>query len=441
ENVHPLHGLAKELLIKVDAWNIINGKLLVALSRAPYSKCLFPRVRVFELWFGSDSFGKSSSVRPSTIRANIGDFVSRLFQMALAANKIKISGSCFKWCLPESARPYFIQLVLKLCQSFKHIEYNIRSDYDKFTSQQVDTIRELLHLNYNINDDCEETLQLARQNAPTLQSLTICFNSVTDISSLVQDYDGSYAEYPCLRTLELRNDSELDTLYSDDVRFSRTELNILRLPVFAGAITFPGLRRLCIQIDYPFGDDTLFRGNSATLEYLDLQLFPALIDRVNHYKVFTPESHPKLRYIRTTQLVNYELPNFATAEEYVRFALSVEPHAQVRMIHDLPYDADLIPIPPLFDGFTDLHTLSMPNMCPVFRDVVSLIKSLPNLTYLCTYSPTFGRMPKGVTVRKLPAYVISKYAPVSERFRRWHFDYEHNCKPSEIARCVLLLAL
>ncbi|KAJ2100374.1 hypothetical protein GGI09_002305, partial [Coemansia sp. S100] len=242
--------------------------------------------------------------------------------MAPAASKIKISGYCFKWCLPEPAMPYFIQLVLKLCQSFKHIEYDIRSDYDKLTNQQVDTIRDLVHLDYYINDDKEEALQLARQNAPTLQSLIIYFSSITDISSLIQDSDGSYAEYPCLRTLELHNDSELDRLYSDDVLFSRTELNILRLPVFAGAIPFPGLRRLCIQIDYPFGDDTLFRGNSATLEYLDLQLFPAFIDRVNHYKVFTPDSHPKLRYIRTIQLVNYKLPNFATAEAYMRFALS-----------------------------------------------------------------------------------------------------------------------
>ncbi|KAJ2257429.1 hypothetical protein GGI13_000909 [Coemansia sp. RSA 455] len=284
--------------------------------------------------------------------------------MAPAASKIKISGCYFKLYLPEPARPYFIQLVLKLCQSFKHIEYDIRSDYDKFTSQQVDTIRELVHLDYYINDDKEETLQLARQNAPTLQSLIIYFSSITDISSLIQDYDGSYAEYPCLRTLELHNDSELDTLYSDDVSFSRTELNISRLPGFAGAIPFPGLRRLCIQIDYPFGDETLFRGNSASLEYLELQLFPALIDRVNHYKVFTPESHPRLWCVKIYQMDDYKLPNFATAEEYVRFALSVGPHAQVRMIDDLPYNADLIPIPPLFDGFTDIHTLSLPNMCP-----------------------------------------------------------------------------
>ncbi|KAJ2066515.1 hypothetical protein GGI03_001244 [Coemansia sp. RSA 2337] len=362
--------------------------------------------------------------------------------MAPAASKIKISGYCFKWCLPEPAMPYFIQLVLKLCQSFKHIKYEIYCFDYKFTSQQVDKICDLVHLDYNIRDDCEEALQLARQNAPTLQSLVIYFSSVTDISSLIQDSDGSYAEYPFLRTLELRNDTGLGMSYDlESTLPRRSKRDISRLPVFAGAIPFPGLRRLCIRMDYPFGDDMLFRGNSATLEYLDLQLFPALIDRVKHHKVFTPVSHPRLWCVKIHQMDDFKLPNFETAEEYVRFALSVGPHAQVRMIDDLPYNADLIPIPPLFDGFTDIRTLSLSNTCPAFWDVVSLITRLPNLSYLCTNSPRFGWMPSGVTVRKLPAFVISKYAPMSERFRRWHFDYEYNCKPSEIARCVLLLAL
>ncbi|KAJ2755102.1 hypothetical protein GGI19_001916 [Coemansia pectinata] len=347
-------------------WTIFNGKLLESLSRAPYSGRLFPRVRLIEVWFNSETPRKSFSVRPSTIRANI---------------------------------------------------------------------------NYNIKDNCEETLRLARQNAPTLQFLVIYFSSVKDISSLIQDPGGSYVEYPCLRTLELRNDTELDTLYSEDVMFSWTELNISRFPVFVGAILFPRLRRLRVKMDYQFGDDTLFRGNAATLQYVDFQLFPAFIDSVSKLKVFTPDRHPKLHYVRTYQMVNYRIPNFATAEEYVRFALSVGPHAQVRKIDDLPYDADFQLFPPLFEGFTDIRILSLSNTCLEFWDVVYLIESLPNLSYLYTNSPRFGRMPRGVTVRKLPAYVISKYAPMSERFRCWHFVYGYDSRPNEMARCVLLLAL
>ncbi|KAJ2055846.1 hypothetical protein GGI17_006490 [Coemansia sp. S146] len=175
----------------------------------------------------------------------------------------------------------------------------MRFDYDKFMSQQVDTIRDLVHLDYGINDDCEEALQIARQNAPTLQSLVIYFSSVKDISSLIQGTGGSYVEYPHLRTLGLCNDVSLGMSYDlESTLPHRSKRDTVRLPVFAGAIPFPGLRCLRVKMDYPFGDDTLFRGNAATLEYVDFQLFPAFIDRVCKYKVFTPDSHPKLRYVR-----------------------------------------------------------------------------------------------------------------------------------------------
>ncbi|KAJ2871461.1 hypothetical protein H4R27_006740, partial [Coemansia aciculifera] len=59
-------------------------------------------------------------------------------------------------------------------------------------NQQIDMIRDLVYLNYGINDGCEEALRLARQNVPTLQSLIIYFSSVKDISSLIQDPGGSY---------------------------------------------------------------------------------------------------------------------------------------------------------------------------------------------------------------------------------------------------------
>ncbi|KAJ2458034.1 hypothetical protein GGF42_002321 [Coemansia sp. RSA 2424] len=441
EIVYPAHDLARELYIKVEAWDVFNGKLSQALSHAPCNGCSFPRARLVKLYFDSREHHDISRRRLSTIRENISEFVDRLLQMAPSACKIDLYGLHVSWHLPEPAKPYFAQLVLQLFQNYKRVSYSVYTS-DKLTSCQVNTIRDLVDLNYSINDDCSNWLQLVRQSESTLQSLVIYLSKVVDISPLIQHADGSYAEYPCLHTLELRNDLSLDFAY--DIRPNkqrRTKRDIARLPVFHGAVPFPRLRHLRIQIDYPFGDDTLFRGSATTLEYLDLQLMHTLIDRIKKCKVFTPTSHPKLQYVKINKIDNHKMPNFRTAEAYLRFALSIAPHAQVRKIEGLPFGDEFQSVPLLFDGYSDIRILSLSGTCVRFWDVVALINSLPNLEYLVTDAPTLGPMPKGVSFAKLPAYVLSKYAPMSERFRRWHSLGCRLYEESEVAKCVLLLAL
>ncbi|KAJ1671975.1 hypothetical protein GGF38_000394 [Coemansia sp. RSA 25] len=361
--------------------------------------------------------------------------------MAPSACKIDLCGLHVSWHLPGPAKPYFAQLVLQLCQNYKHVSYSIDTG-DKLTSCQVNTIRDLVDLNYSINDDCSNCLQLVRQSESTLRSLVIYLSKVVDISRLIQHADGSYVEYPCLHTLELRNDVSLNfSYYIRPTKQRRTKRDIARLPVFHGAVPFPRLRRLRIQIDYPFGDDTLFRGSATTLEYLDLQLMHTLIDRIKTCKVFTPTSHPKLQYVKINKIDDHKVPNFRTAEAYLRFALSIAPHAQVRQIEGLPFGDEFQSIPPLFDGYSDIRVLSLSGTRVMFWDVVALIKSLPNLAYLVTDAPTLGPMPKGVSFAKLPAYILSKYAPMSERFRRWHSLGCRLYEESEVVKCVLLLAL
>ncbi|KAJ1817195.1 hypothetical protein LPJ60_004955 [Coemansia sp. RSA 2675] len=362
--------------------------------------------------------------------------------MAPAADKISISGIHCEWHLPKNVQPYFLAFMLKLCQSFKHIEYRVSYSAETFSSRQIDTIRELVYLQYYIHDDCEQALQLARQNAPTLKTLIIFISCVSDISHLIQDTNGGYTQYPCLRTLELHNDVSLSFSYEMmSIAPRRSKQAMARLPAFAGATPFPGLRRLSIQIDYPFSDDVLFRGNEATLEYLDLQLSHTLIDRIRKYKVFTPDSHPKLQYVKIRQFRDDRVRNFTSTEAYVRFVLGIAPHAQVREIESLPFDAKFPLFQALFEGVPDIQILELSVIRLTFWDIVSLVKSLPNLTYLYTQHPKFGRMPRGVTVKELPEYVLSKHAPVSERFRRWYIGCTSEYRPNELARCVLLLAL
>ncbi|KAJ2108743.1 hypothetical protein GGI16_001008 [Coemansia sp. S142-1] len=295
-----------------------------------------------------------------------------------------------------------------------------------------------------INDNFRYLMQLARQSAQTLQSLVVRFEEPGDLSELFRPKPG-FAEYPCLRTLKLYKETYLSPLFIPQ-HLLQPNMDITKLPVFPGATPFPKLRRLCIDCDYPFGDDTFFRGNAATLEYLDIQLYPTTVGIFRKHAVITSTSHPKLQFVNINLVSDPSVLSFADAEERLQFMLSIAPCASVRKISgQIPKQ-----VLPIFFDFTCIRMLSVPDTYVDFWDVVNVVKSLPLLSYLHTRVPSLGPMPTDVTPRMLPAYVIETYATLSNRFRHWHFEcqvkvggrvVQESVKTDKAALCVLLLAL
>ncbi|KAJ2097919.1 hypothetical protein GGI09_003576 [Coemansia sp. S100] len=95
----------------------------------------------------------------------------------------------------------------------------------------------------------------------------------------------------------------------------------------------------------------------------------------------------------------------------------------------------------LFGSHSSIQVLLLPSLRPEFGDVIAVIKSLPLLSDLQTSVPRLGPMPDGVTPDTLPEHVISNYAPMGRRFRCWHLNIGYANICSEVATCVLLLAL
>ncbi|KAJ2875509.1 hypothetical protein GGH93_001528 [Coemansia aciculifera] len=89
------------------------------------------------------------------------------------------------------------------------------------------------------------------------------------------------------------------------------------------------LQRLNIKANYPFGEDTLFRGNAATLEYLSMRMDPETVSMFKKYNVFTPTSHPKLQCVEVGDMLDLVPAPFATSVEYTRFVLAMAPGASV----------------------------------------------------------------------------------------------------------------
>ncbi|KAJ2467503.1 hypothetical protein GGI03_001530 [Coemansia sp. RSA 2337] len=445
---YPTHSWAKDLDIDINVFAIIQGDTLEELSQSCYSSFSFPNARSLflhvcapERWIADNSTSKK-------LESNITAFVRRLWQMAPGIREIKIDGSYSSGNVPHYVHSYYDSLVSKLYQHCNRITY--MKDYNVALSRiHVGMIHNLVHLDCHMGpsaliNNFRCLMQLARQSALTLKSLVVRFEEPGDLSDLVRPKPG-FAEYPCLRTLKLYKKTYLSPLFIPQ-HLLQPNMDIAKLPVFPGATPFPKLRRLCIDCNYPFGDDTFFRGNAATLEYLDIQLYPATVGIFRKHAIFTSTSHPKLQFVNIDLAQDPSVPSFGDAEERLQFMLSVAPCASVRKISgQIPKQ-----VLPIFFDYACIRMLSVPDTSVDFWDVVNVVKSLPLLSYLHTRVPSLGPMPTDVTPRMLPAYVIKTYATLSNRFRHWHFEcqvkvggrvVQEAVKTDKAALCVLLLIL
>ncbi|KAJ2747341.1 hypothetical protein GGI20_000592 [Coemansia sp. BCRC 34301] len=191
---------------------------------------------------------------------------------------------------------------------------------------QPDDIRNLVHLDYQIKGgNTAQIMQVVRQSSSTLQHLALGAKKDMYVSRLIYGADGSYLRYPCLAVLALNLPTSLPRLCQ---------------PVTDGVVLFPSIRRLSILDGYPFGDDTLFRGNAASLETLHIMPSRDMCDVLCMFNVFTPASHPNLQCVKIEQLHNDSPSHFESSREYLQFVLGIAPKTAVRDIAGVADKAD-----------------------------------------------------------------------------------------------------
>ncbi|KAJ2033512.1 hypothetical protein H4S03_005607 [Coemansia sp. S3946] len=208
-----------------------------------------------------------------TIDVNVSAFVVRLSAMVPMANEIRLEGGRTIRNLSLRDSEQMVRLASYLCQRYKRVTHNV--DYKgSFSGRRLDMIRDLVHFEYSAKDGYEKVLRVVRQNASTLKTLTIKFKHVINVSGLIRDEDGGFVNYPRLQRLELGQTRALRQKYKHGKILPWwTRRNRTQRPVFPDVVPFPELQCLCIEMEYPFGDDTLFRGNAGTLAYLDIVLY------------------------------------------------------------------------------------------------------------------------------------------------------------------------
>ncbi|KAJ2639886.1 hypothetical protein GGF44_002634, partial [Coemansia sp. RSA 1694] len=379
---YPTPHLATDLYLNLSIWSIYAGTALQQLSSAPYEDCAFPLVR--QLTIGlclGDKLKQINENRPPTsldsyppdTTANIAAFIQRVRQMAPDIRKVDVLPDPSVQQLVVQRNAHIMDLIQQL---YSIVKVKIATTYGSVILVEyldLEPIHDLVRVDYGIYDTSSRIMPLLRRNAHTLQYLRLrasISNTRLDYTALIRDPDngGKLVEYSCLHTLQL---------------YSYSATPALQNSVSNGAVVFPSLLHLGIHGFYPFDDDVLFRGNAATLESLQTCLSPATVAILKRHKVFTPTSHPKLKYVNTDMRFSDVPSPFATAAEYLQFVLKIAPGASVRTIDNLSrFREEISQELGVFGNHADIQILSLPETTLSIWDTIGLIKSLPLLSDL-----------------------------------------------------------
>ncbi|KAJ1821790.1 fatty acid synthase alpha subunit Lsd1 [Coemansia sp. RSA 2675] len=429
--------LVKDLDIFAKESDIYSGATLKTLYQDYGDDSAFPLVHKFTLYLDSYHDDDSESLEDSedsvdsddAIHANIGAFVCWVKQVLPKVDGIWVILDSY-FDLHDHHDHHCSYFLSKLYQLGTRVAYRCVSTRDVLAGLCLDEIRNLASLDFRDepgrSNSSEQCVQLARQNAQTLQFLSLVSDQFSDLTSLIQNPDGSNVVYPCLYALRMR------------------ERSLDRQPgqvTFPDAVPFPILRRLSLRLQYPFGDDTFFRGNSATLEIVAMRMDSFTVSILCQFSVFSPTSHPELRCVKWKERKGLVPDSFATNEEKTRFVLSIGPRAPVREISGISSSDGLLSVLSLPGDHTSIQVLLIPTIDLDLWQAISLIKALPLLSDLHAPLPSFESLPDGITWFNISEHLVSTYAPMGRRFRCWHLELCSARSFTVDVWCVLLLAL
>ncbi|KAJ2460557.1 hypothetical protein GGF42_000765 [Coemansia sp. RSA 2424] len=406
-NDYSTHRLAKRLAIRVELGCIYSGMALELLSRMPNEDCIFPAVRAIKFTFSINYANTGDDIDASVVQANTTAFVQRLLQLAPRFRECDLDDLFDYEELYKFNHDYFGSLARQILANVDRLKYDLGGEWVNMDLDYAG-ICNLVHIDYGYDFHYEPCFQLVRQCAPTLQSLELkpCSFSTSpglDLSGLIRDTNGRCVAYSCLQSLSL-------DIWNESATSER--------PSFGTFVAFPALRHVNIGSEYPFSDDTLFRGNSATLESLKMLMDADTAMMLRKRRVFARASHPRLRSV-TIYGADDPIPDgFDTYADYMQFLLSIGPEAVVRVLHPMALEQDIPRALQLLGEHTSIQILSIEGAAFALLDVVALIKSLPLLSELCLDVPKLDSHLADIPKSQLFETLIESHAPMARQLRR-----------------------
>ncbi|KAJ1904798.1 hypothetical protein LPJ71_004742, partial [Coemansia sp. S17] len=253
----------------------------------------------------------------------------------------------------------------------------------------LNSIPPLTSLDLDCKEFSDAYTSLMHKSAYTLQSLGI---TLGDADKLIHDENGDALVYPNLLHLQLssRNRNGPNTMAKSST-----------------VTPFPVLRNLKLGATYPFTDDVLFRGNTATLKSLSLNLDYNTITTLSQKRVF----ECKHKVLRDVTITRYDSNWNTTVNSEVsmdKFLNHLVDSAKRLRVPALRMDKVCLSAMRHGQGFKDIKILYLCDSLSVF-DVLGMLKAIPALVKFTGGIKSLGPELENISDSELPDYMVSTY--------------------------------
>ncbi|KAJ2744329.1 hypothetical protein GGI20_003056 [Coemansia sp. BCRC 34301] len=321
--------------------------------------------------------------------------------------------------VPSELIGRFVRLLYFSPRQFRAVNFNTPKScklVPNFTSG-------ITELEIDWDDNYEIKARIAHLNALTLVGLEIRFGHAKDIGTLINSHEDYLVVYPNLSRLQFTATSTLQ-------QTTKSRVN-------KGVVPFPKLQVLRLNIDYPFADDVLFRGNSQTLEYLKIKPDIETIYMLDRYGIFTIKKYKKLRYIGISE----KLVADASKAIVVQFVLKMATHAHNLCITDAAFREEFVLSIVRNKTLDSLQYLDVRSFELSLCETINLLASLPSLKSLVSSSAGLGHQFDDMDFDELGDYMLMAYYPLSKVFNCWTCFTLNPDAAEEEALCAVLLAI
>ncbi|KAJ2491317.1 hypothetical protein IWW37_002399 [Coemansia sp. RSA 2050] len=274
-------------------------------------------------------------------------------------------------------------------------------------------------------NDSGATLAFIHRLAPTLQTIEITYKTMSRTERLFLDSNDKLVMYPSLQSLVLS---------------SWVQEKITYRPVFEHLVPFPKLKKLRINMEYPFGDDLLFRGNSETLELLHIELDIQTIVMMKKYSIFTGNKFKRLHNISAEcnthriggdPFVSFVFTNFVAGMSSANQALSLDDGSAMKYsVSNLTMCSDL----------AGIMSLNLKNANLTFSQIIILLHKMKLLTGLKCEFAGLGSEYENIPPADRPKRARASCANSGKHFKHMTL-LGYLVDMCNVAECAILLAL
>ncbi|KAJ2352585.1 hypothetical protein GGH92_001178 [Coemansia sp. RSA 2673] len=287
----------------------------------------------------------------------------------------------------------------------------------------IDCISQLSVLKLSCRDSPNVHSSLVHKCANVLQYLDI---GIHRAKALIYDVNDVPVVYPKLLHLQMY----------------MAGLNDSSAPVFApGIVPFPVLKSLQLQMGYPFGDDVMFRGNSATLEELEIRLSREMMAMLNNSQAFGKE-YKNLKRVLVNELGHNGYQSLSSDDTVHKFIRSLANNAcRMNLMCGGP-NTCLVALTRHDDYcFEYIQELTLWRDRVSLYNMLCLLKALPILTRLTCSIGENGSEFDRISANDLPDHIAYTYSDTGMHLKTLRFP--HSKDESKIANVnfIMLLAL